>query len=82
MFFNINLQKFSKEIYLEPLWSNPSFHFMKNEILGYFIQDINSNEFSYINISHNELFKNDILLNKENLQIDSANTGKELDLVK
>lgn len=61
MFFNINLQKFSKEIYLEPLWSNPSFHFMKNEILGYFIQDINSNEFSYINISHNELFKNDIL---------------------
>jgi hypothetical protein len=55
------LQKFSKEIYLEPLWSNPSFHFMKNEILGYFIQDINSNEFSYINISHNELFKNDIL---------------------
>jgi len=34
---------------------------MKNEILGYFIQDINSNEFSYINISHNELFKNDIL---------------------
>jgi hypothetical protein len=61
MFFNINLQKFSKEIYLEPLWSNSSFHFMKNEILGYFIQDIHSNEFSYINISHNELSKNDIL---------------------
>jgi len=61
MFFNINLQNFSKEIYLEPLWSNSSFHFMKNEILGYFIQDIHSNEFAYINISHNELSKNDIL---------------------
>jgi hypothetical protein len=61
MFFNINLQSFSKEIYLEPLWSNSSFHFMKNEILGYFIQDIHSNEFAYINISHNELSKNDIL---------------------
>lgn len=62
MFFNnINLQNFSKEIYLEPLWTNPSYHFMKNEILGYFVQDLNSNEFSYINISHNELPKNEIL---------------------
>ena len=61
MFFNINFQNFSKEIYLEPLWSNSSFHFMKNEILGYFIQDIHSNEFAYINISHNELPKQEIL---------------------
>jgi len=62
MFFNkINLQNFSKEIYLEPLWTNPSYHFMKNEILGYFVQDLNSNEFAYINISHNELPKNEIL---------------------
>jgi len=61
MFFNINLQNFSKEIYLEPLWSNSSFHFMKNEILGYFIQDINSNQFSYINISHNEFPKQEIM---------------------
>jgi hypothetical protein len=61
MFFNINLQNFSKEIYLEPLWSNSSFHFMKNEILGYFIQDIHSNKFAYINISHNELPKQEIL---------------------
>ena len=29
-----------------------------------------------------DLFKNDILLNKENLQIDYLNTGKELDSVK
>jgi hypothetical protein len=26
-----------------------------------------------------DLFKNDILLNKENLQVDFLNTGKELD---